>query len=164
MLRRLSTLASAASLVLCVATCVLWVRSYRTWDNYGWDHAGGHRQLTSSAGELVVFVMPGATPGTYSTGHTAFPALDGGSLGERVVPGVTTYSEPSFWSVAVADWLVCAALGAAGAPLFVRGWRRRRRRRRASTGRCPACGYDLRASPDRCPECGAVPSNPARPV
>ena len=29
-----------------------------------------------------------------------------------------------------------------------------RRRRHAHSGRCPACGYDLRATPGRCPECG----------
>src|SRR5687768_1034113 len=35
MCRRLSTLLSAASLVLCVATCVLWVRSYERLDHVG---------------------------------------------------------------------------------------------------------------------------------
>ena len=35
LVRRLFTLCSAVSLVLCVAACVLWVRSYRTMDNFG---------------------------------------------------------------------------------------------------------------------------------
>ena len=54
-LRRLFTLLSAVSLVLCVATCVLWARSYRTIDSSAWTARGGnHRQVGSFAGSVFV--------------------------------------------------------------------------------------------------------------
>src|SRR3954470_12007151 len=43
MLRRLFTVLSVLSLLLCVATCVLWVRSYRTQDRVEWRREGRKR-------------------------------------------------------------------------------------------------------------------------
>ncbi|MDB5296507.1 MAG: hypothetical protein JWO31_2490, partial [Phycisphaerales bacterium] len=159
--RRVFTLLSAASLVLCAATCVLWVRSYWVVDSYGWDRPGGHRQLSSCRGSVILFTLPGATPGRFSVGHSAWPASEGAQVGERVAPGVTTYDEGTMRFVGVAYWLACAPPAAMVTPLFAGGWLRRRRRRRRKAGLCPACGYDLRASPGRCPECGAGPKGAA---
>jgi hypothetical protein len=48
-------------------------------------------------------------------------------------------------------WPIVLLLGVPPGRVFFRATRAALRRR---TGRCAACGYDLRASPDRCPECG----------
>ena len=43
---------SALSLLLCVAVCVLWVRSYRTRDIVARGVCGRHFQVTSARGGL----------------------------------------------------------------------------------------------------------------
>jgi hypothetical protein len=55
MIRRLFTLVSALSQVLCVATCALWVRSYWAADVLGLvDGASGNPSLSSNWGAVVV--------------------------------------------------------------------------------------------------------------
>ncbi|MDB5296157.1 MAG: hypothetical protein JWO31_2140 [Phycisphaerales bacterium] len=101
-------------------------------DIYGWDFGGGHRQLTSSRGDLAFFTMPVARPGEYSAGHVAFPASgDVADLGDRVAPGVRAYDDCTVRFVAAAHWLVAVPLAAAGLPAAVRfrRWRRARRSR-----------------------------------
>jgi hypothetical protein len=41
LVRHLFTLCSALSLLLCLAICVLWVRSYRMTEQINWRNAGG---------------------------------------------------------------------------------------------------------------------------
>src|SRR4051794_3212026 len=58
--RHLFTLCSAASLLLCVVVCVLWVRSYGEWDSLFYaareDAGWTSRQAYCCAGELGYFV------------------------------------------------------------------------------------------------------------
>ena len=63
---------------------------------------------------------------------------------------------------AVPYWVAGAALLLpALCGLLARCARHRRRRGRSSSGRCTACGYDLRATPGRCPECGTLATTPS---
>ena len=56
MRRRLFTFASVPSLLLCVATAVLWVRSYRAADYVAYVHvSGGFEHIIASHGDLIVY-------------------------------------------------------------------------------------------------------------
>jgi hypothetical protein len=170
--RHLFTLCSAASLLLCVAVCALWVRSYFVVD--GLSHSRERRAsgaysthgrlLLDTMGDSDVPVWPGLAgwepthePAGDAPQFIDMPQVNGrGALGFKharitndmgggVVRAVTATAVPH-WSVV----LVLLPLPLAWAAAF----RRRRYRNRHTL--CPACGYDLRASPDRCPECGTL--------
>ena len=166
MARRLFTLASAVSLLLCVTVCVLWVRSHvaavRSWPAV-------HLSVgTEGRTQWVLNVHLGRL--SFGRHRWDDPALGGrpGPNWQRGRWGF--YASRSYWvdprgprygsmrHLTTPCWaaaLSLAALPALRAYGVVRNWRARRLRRR---GHCPRCGYDLRASPDRCPECGTVPS------
>lgn len=180
-LRRLSTLAAvAASAVLCAAVCVVWVRSYWYSEEVSWRGDRGWRSVRSATGYVEIGLLaadwssrPDLFHGPKYGRTEAGPPVNwlqelGGSVGDtdsdwewhgfawhekRNARRDTWCAEgyAPFWAPAA----VTAALPVGWAGLWCRS-RVRTRRRRAS-GRCPACGYDLRASPGRCPECGAVP-------
>ena len=166
MRRRLINLLSLVSLLLCVATVVLWSRSH--WHG----HRVGYRRV-GTAGEWHRDVSLACMSGQFSLTRSRWDApsapvdagwyvderhprpgydMDGGLAGIQH----RTVAAPDRWlsEIRIPMWAVALALAVPPA-LAARRWRRDRRL--ASAGLCPRCGYDLRATPERCPECGAAP-------
>jgi hypothetical protein len=176
--RRLVTLAAVASLVLCIATVTLWVRSYWREDIVTlerassiakqrkqwrlWSLRGGIRFEYERDGAWFIVERPslryGAVPREFS-GYpyrsASPPAQKFRLLGFQLfVENWTDSWGPAHATSFVAPWLAFV-LAFGTAPLLVAV---RRYRSHARQGRCRTCGYDLRATPERCPECGAVPT------
>jgi hypothetical protein len=167
MKRRLLNLLTAGSLLLFVAACVLWVRSYWVCDDFSWTGGRANTDLVASRGRVVWSRITGEAP--VSSGdwppfvHRTFEPrdLDAGAwadLAARSLPGVHYLQGPAARTTGVymrvltlPHYLLAALALTLPAARFVR----RVRTRRGTNGVCPACGYDLRATPGRCPECGA---------
>src|SRR4051812_10985869 len=127
---RLFTLAAAFSLLLCLATAVLGIRSYWYEERSGLISQIGRSPgilLISSNGVIEILWAP------KQRGHGAF-AIDAERL---IVP-----------------YAVLCSLAMISPALWLIG-----KHRNAREGRCASCGYDLRATPDRCPECGRITLN-----
>jgi hypothetical protein len=172
--------ATALSVVLCVATVALWVRSYWTADLVQWTSREGMAVSNSDRGRLTVEAA--AFPGT--TWSDAFADERGWrrstwSAGKVGIDAgfVQDPSTRRHWHAMGFRWFVSdgaeVATGpgstttyfprrAVGVPHWALGlafavapaWWFRRHVGRPMPGCCPACGYDLRATPERCPECG----------
>jgi hypothetical protein len=175
LLRILFKAATVLSLMLCVTTAVLWVRSYRLIDMLT---IGERRQLSSWLGGLHYYAMDRGTFGGDRLSSAPLPSnlrWDGGQYsasGSRrqfhgfiVIPngrfrlsgGVATFVPlPSYTAVRVPTWAVMAITLVLPIAWLIH-YRGRIRVRCNTVNSCPRCGYDLRATPERCPECGAVP-------
>jgi hypothetical protein len=175
--RRVFNFAAALSLVMCVATVVLWVRGPRRSD---------YVSLVPRWRAFVGMTQPGAVKfaswpsprddvrssvASYEYGvrnaEGAWinpPARAKGPLGFDLRPvRLGNRLEPRSFELILPFWFVTAALltlPAVATTGFVR------RRRLLAGNHCRSCGYDLRATAGRCPECGAEPqaAQPALPA
>jgi hypothetical protein len=181
LLRHIFTLTCITSLLLMVAICIIWIRSYRYSDSFSSRSASGFRGLYTRQGHLVFHLLsanwsnqPADTLGLkYLREEPAPPSRD---LITRLLlctdSGMTEVfwerGQFAWWRRSRPDGVVYAmaiapfwslTLAATALPLTwttLRFRSRRRQRRNVSQGHCPICNYDLRATPDRCPECGTV--------
>jgi hypothetical protein len=182
--RRLVTLAAGASLLLCIATVALWVRSYHTHDAICWAKSGGQYRCLDSAWGSIIYLRdepcPYDLPITWASsgvpqGQTEVSTVLASDGREWIKPdynedgslrsaGPWFFAGPARRRVQIPYAFV--ALCSVALPLGIAGsyvWCAQRARSLRRTGHCPTCGYDLRATPDRCPECGAAPGGDQSP-
>ena len=160
---------AAASALLCVLVCVLWVRSYRLTDQVNLTHSMGNApsrwgymcSIDFCAGEMGVTIWEEHAASRHPTavkwsGHSyRFSAPRATFWGRRGFTPLHHDVDPGkmwqYW-IYVPIWL--PVLFTLILPVTtVATWLRRKR---PLKGYCPLCGYDLRATPNRCPECGKV--------
>ena len=175
MLRRLFTFASVVSLLIYLATAVLWVRSYWHVERFGFARMHGDAKrgvfshslgATNARGELhcyrikLLYAVRGEPH--WSWVYAGFPP----NRGQYSIIPIQATAGPVGWgenidkfeecySLTVPHWLPFVVFGFLPAVwLSMISARRQRARTRAEKHCCVNCGYDLRGSPNRCPECG----------
>jgi hypothetical protein len=180
-LRILSSTLMIASLLLCLTTLVLWMRSHRVADSL--THG---RNASSEDGTLIRrYASVKSTRGKLVVGRGYFASAlfrsvtikEGFGFSQDTSPPAGPQSRTVVWSrlgivytrvdsrgmlVSHALWIphgyAALAFGIAPAAWL---WKRQRQVARSLRNLCANCGYDLRATPDRCPECGTIAKPPA---
>jgi hypothetical protein len=161
---------AALSLLLCVATLGLWVRSYIYGETLHWYGDGRELSLMSDRGQVDWYRVWSSDLRSRPTEFTYWrhkasgfqrrvdllsaeagmwhvgPMLGFAFFEQRPTP----YSE--LFVEVMAPWWMLTLITAAFPVMRLRCWLTRSA---AKQGFC-SCGYDLRATPDRCPECGTM--------
>jgi hypothetical protein len=166
--RHLPNFVTLLSLLLCVATAVLWARSYRGCDALVRPAAAGDRVCVTSEFGVVVVELEGPVRGAVQPGWEYFQSplprrwpVRGGMFGFEAYRGGVTHfvrlPPSSLRGIALPHGCLVLVFAALPARWLVARRRAAVARRRAESGLCPGCGYDLRATPSQCPECGDTP-------
>ena len=165
--RRIFTALSVLSLLLCVATVALWVRSYWRLDALVHRRSAVHQSFRSVCGELCYTTSTSKVTSTRYVWRPEWRYIVQ-NPGDRMIRPthsllgfgwVLEEAMDYFLGIFIPHWFL-ALLFAILPALHLRSMLRSRRLHRL--GHCPRCGYDLRATPDRCPECGLLTAETQR--
>ena len=175
----------STSLLLSIATMMLWVRSCSTGDSFD-----RYRENVAGPGTYHDTRGVFSTRGTIGVGYLRmlpphvqdWPADEGWK--RRAMPAQPV-AWPHRWAllgfgywnaalptgpggggmrmtgVKIPHWFVAWVFMLPPAGWARRAWLARRARRRLASQLCVACGYDVRASTEHCPECGTPVPSPA---
>jgi hypothetical protein len=179
-LRHVFTFSAGLSLLLCVASVVLWVRSHAAGDTFRCSQPQERRHwyLSAARGRARVVLVTNHPPRDDDESRPRFAwyverpreaarkhrnalARLGFVVEYRTDPWGGRYHQAMLQRALSFPLWFPTLLFALPPTLAMTA--RRRRRHRLVRGACVRCGYDLRASPDRCPECG-TPASPASAV
>ena len=179
MRRRLFTLCSAVSLVLCLALLTLLVRSYWWQDDLTHYRFSGpvmfQGEMHDHFGlDFRVWVKKGRFAGMYRGEATGFyyPGVGSKSAwdltmyrarGAGSTDPLGLYRARGAWWLVFYLWMPVVPFGILPSFWLRSSMRSRRGRLRRQAGLCHSCGYDIRATPARCPECGAADTMRASP-
>jgi hypothetical protein len=180
MRHRLFTVLAVGSLMLCAASCALWVRSLGHVEVVHWTSPGHDAEILSIDGVFGLMLTRDSSlepimvnvqrlygwfhlRAVQRTDKSRGPILGmsynrwgfGFYCVRTIGGGGWRFGDRRVVIAYVPRWLPILLTAVVPLAWVTTAFRQHRRN---CAGRCLSCGYDLRATPDRCPECGAVPT------
>jgi len=153
------------SLLVCLATGVLWVRSGQFADQLEYDGPDNRYSLTARSSGIeytqyrhhaAVALESGRIVSINWRDRWHYDRVNQGREGHGFIFQKSATFE--FYNLGLPYWLILLITALVPSVRLTA----RLRRKRPPPGLCPKCRYDLRATPDRCPECGTVVAEAAK--